>query len=47
LPYKASFENMQGYTYGVEIVNENIDERINFHNMLKLGLKLDPYQCYE
>ena len=28
-PYRATFESKQGYTYGIEIVNEVVEDRIN------------------
>ena len=28
-PYKATFESKQGYTYGIEIVNDVVEDRIN------------------
>lgn len=46
-PHRASFENMQGYTYGIEIVNENVSERINLHDLMKHGFSFDPYRVYE
>ena len=46
-PYRASFQNIHGYIYGVELVNENVDERFNFYRMMKDGLGFDPYKIYE
>ena len=42
-PHWASFENMQGYTYGIEIVNENVEERIDLYKLMMSGLDFDPY----
>lgn len=38
---------MQGYIYGIEIVNENVSERINLHQVMKHGFSFDPYRVYE
>ena len=46
-PHRASFQNIHGYIYGVELVNENIEERVNFYRLMKCGLGFDPYKCFE
>ena len=46
-PHKATFRNVNGYVYGIEIINENVEERINLYKLMKTGLDFDPYKCFE
>ena len=46
-PHRASFQNVHGYIYGIEIVNENVEERLDLYKLMKSGLGFDPYVCFE
>ena len=46
-PYRAKFQNVHGYTYGIEIVNENVEDRCDLYKLMKVGLEFDPYRQFE
>ena len=46
-PHRATFASKQGYTYGIEIVNEVVEERMNLHQLERDGLGYDPYCVIE
>ena len=46
-PHRATFASKQGYTYGIEIVNEVVGERMNLHQLERDGLGYDPYCVIE
>ena len=46
-PYRAQFKNIHGYTYGIEIVNEVVEDRVDLYKMMKVGLEFDPYRQFE
>ena len=46
-PYKATFASKQGYTYGIELINETVEERMNLYQLERDGLGFDPYCVIE
>ena len=46
-PFKATFESKQGYTYGIEMVNQKPEDRINLLELERDGLGFDPYTVIE
>ena len=46
-PYKASFADMDGHMYGIEIINKVTSDRMNLHKLMQDGLGFDPYRCFE
>ena len=30
--------------YGIEIVNDTVEDRINLYDLMKVGLEFDPYK---